>query len=393
MRLFARRVSALAKRTSRAARDPLREAALTLACEDDKSLVLRFASFARQRYGDRVFNDGAFKSLNMLCNASALGKLPSAVWASHLDDGIPTVDAAPIACRETRKEHWSTLLAALQNGLPINAHEERLRRAIGLLSPHDSSTADTNAALCILIEGADRGGLPSLQHELLDRFRNLAASEGFGLSSFVQEPLLKKLGVPEADALPTLMPHLDAAGNPDAAFVRVSEMECVLAAAHLARRGDQHGAQHGCIVVEHPPSSSDADKGRLLGAGWNHYQKDSAKNKKRRLVHAEVHALTDAIAKRGEEGAFDAFTRSTVWIVELLGEVGYDDAFPCPKCEGMLRATGLREVRHTSGAGRITTRRLGPPLPHLLEGEHGPISPLRINLREERGIRCTRLGG
>ena len=59
----------------------------------------------------------------------------------------------------------------------------------------------------------------------------------------------------------------------------------------------------------------------------------------------------------------------------------------------MLRAVGVREVRHTCAAARGTAvaRTLGPPLPHLLSIRDGVCSPLRINLHEEFGIRCERL--
>ena len=81
----------------------------------------------------------------------------------------------------------------------------------------------------------------------------------------------------------------------------------------------------------------------------------------------------------------DEVTRSAVSeLDELVGEVGYDQAHPCPKCEGMLRAVGMSEVRHTqSGTGSIVARSLGPPLPHLLAQRYGVCAPLHILLREE----------
>ena len=58
----------------------------------------------------------------------------------------------------------------------------------------------------------------------------------------------------------------------------------------------------------------------------------------------------------------------------------------------MLRAVGVREVRYTSTAACGTVgRTLGPPLPHLLSAPDGVCSPLRINLKEEFGMRCERL--
>ena len=71
--------------------------------------------------------------------------------------------------------------------------------------------------------------------------------------------------------------------------------------------------------------------------------------------------------------------------------VGYDDAHPCPKCEGMLRGVGVRDVRHTSGVGRVVRRALGPPLPHLL-AQRSVCAPLAILLRDQfGGVPCSRL--
>jgi hypothetical protein len=77
---------------------------------------------------------------------------------------------------------------------------------------------------------------------------------------------------------------------------------------------------------------------------------------------------------------------------QLVGEVSYETAHPCPKCEGCLRAVGVREVRHTSSATPFfVTRTLGPPLPALMRLRDGVCSPLRIALREEYGMHCERL--
>ena len=58
----------------------------------------------------------------------------------------------------------------------------------------------------------------------------------------------------------------------------------------------------------------------------------------------------------------------------------------------MLRAVGVREVRHTcTAAGGTVGRTLGPPLPHMLSVRDGVCGPLRINLLEEFGITCEGL--
>ena len=111
-----------------------------------------------------------------------------------------------------------------------------------------------------------------------------------------------------------------------------------------------------------------------------------------RVVHAEAHAIADALHRHGERAAFSAFRHATAFTAELFGTVGYRDASPCPKCEGMLRAVGVCAAEHTSGAGRVVRRALGPPLPHLL-AERSVCAPLAVLLREEfPGTSCERLG-
>ena len=368
--VWRRHASCLAPRRSRSAREerePTREAAFHLACEDDTALVLRFASAARRHFGDASLCDEMVEPLASLCGESARGALPSAAWADKFSN-IQTIAALP-SPPQRRKEQWSTLLARLQERIPPGAHEARLCVAAAAVP---SRPSDANAALNMLMEGALKCGSQSLQIELLDSFRALADADGLGLAGLVQAPLLRKLGAPEARDLPDAV-QLDAA-NPASTMC---ELDCLLAAADLARRGKQPGAKHGCVLIEQ-------SAGRVLGVGFNHHITDSNDNNIRRMIHAEVHAVADAIRRHGEQAAFEAFPRSTAFIVELVGEVGYDQAHPCPKCEGMLRAVGMSEVRHTqSGTGSIVARSLGPPLPHLLAQRYGVCAPLHILLREE----------
>ena len=72
----------------------------------------------------------------------------------------------------------------------------------------------------------------------------------------------------------------------------------------------------------------DADE-RLLGVGHNHRYRDATSmNRKTRVVHAEANAVADVIHRRGEDSAFAAFPSATVFIVELMGGVSYEDAPP-----------------------------------------------------------------
>ena len=93
------------------------------------------------------------------------------------------------------------------------------------------------------------------------------------------------------------------------------ELECLLAAAQLARRGRQQGSQHGCVLIEDYVQDSVEDsleedgvpdaprrhRRRLLGQGWNHaYIGRDLGKRTSRHVHAEAHAIADAICRRGK---------------------------------------------------------------------------------------------
>lgn len=428
-------------RTQRVRRAPEREAALLLASEDNNALVLRFASTARKHFKHLVVHEELMAPLATICGECAQGSLPMRELLSRISAlPSPTVcdEDEPLVARSEVTARWESLLQQLRTRLPHGAHEQRLRAALPLVPPEPPQ--DRIAALLMLMQGALKCDAVDLQHELLDHFRAIAATGERRLAALVQEPLLRRLNVPEVGALPRAAP-LDATDDvptakaalredmkaaaaaatlaPASLFAWEDDLAGLLAAAHLARRGDSRGSKHGCVLVEHvstahadaataasadapPPTVHDRDVGsssrgvgvdaagaagaagpstmaRVLGAGWNHYLHDRRSNNQKRVIHAEVHAITRALRRYGATHMRAAFARSTVYIVELVGGVGYDAAHPCPNCEGTLRALGLRAVVHTTGDGAIVRRELGPPLPHLLqEVENGPCGALRI---------------
>jgi deoxycytidylate deaminase len=193
-----------------------------------------------------------------------------------------------------------------------------------------------------------------------------------GLAGLVQLPFLASLGQPPP---PCSEPSI--------------ERELFLAAARLARRGDQRGARHGCILVEGPvdahassptpagsnqPSSGCDDDGDavvggrlILGCGWNHeVVEQRGGSRRKRVLHAEVHAVADAIRRRGERHALDALQRCTAYIVELRDDAAYDDAPPCRKCRSLLQALGVPHAAHSTRDGRLARMRLPPAKPDLL---------------------------
>ena len=366
-------------------------------CEDDHALVVRFVRMAKQHLKSAALRRDLLEPLASICDLSARDTPPSDGWDEQLAALALRTDL--LAARPVHRT--SALISALCERVPRGAHESRLRAALRRVPTDDPS--DVNAALSTLMEGALESGAAALQHELLERFRGLARTSGVELVWLVQAPLLQRLGAPEAahagwpetevtedslDIVPPREPRGSGLG------VRLGELECLLRAARLASQGDTPGAKHGCVLVD--------EDGGVLGEGFNHSlragggrgpeegRRDEPKPPPY-ILHAEAHAVADAIRRRGESAAFEAFPRASACVVELLGRVGYDDAHPCPKCEGMLRGVGVRDVRHTSGVGRVVRRALGPPLPHLL-AQRSVCAPLAILLRDEfGGVPCSRL--
>jgi tRNA(Arg) A34 adenosine deaminase TadA len=368
MRAAARRAFATSDYIAQTRAAKLGRRRIAAACVDDGELLGRFLQAARRALGDAVRSRDVAPPLASIFERSARGELPQLAWDQELESvaaELPPTDRASFAAtRELRK--------ALLRRIPHDSHELRLREALRSVA---EGAPDEHAALSTVMEGAVACGAQSLQDELLDRFRRLARHNRVELATLVQAPLLRRLDAPEARELPAL----EGVPSPG---VRLNDLECLLAAAELARRSDDDDhAKHGCVLI-------DDGGGGVLGSGFNHHV---AHDGRRAIVHAEAHAVADAIRTHGERAAFGAFPTATAWIVELLGSVGYDEADPCPKCTGMLRAVGVRAARHTSATGRIVQQIFGPPLPHLL-AEKSVAAPLGVILREDFGATCDRLG-
>jgi len=187
-------------------------------------------------------------------------------------------------------------------------------------------------------------------------------------------------------------------------------------AANLARRGNQIGSKHGCVITV----SKDVIKNNLnllkviekskdlnvnldgddnestsydiiVGKGWNHNVVPNGKGGKKRMVHAEAHAVADTIQLFEEDLAFNhIFPFATAVIVELKGDTSYDDAPPCPKCELLLRAVGVHKTCHSTDKGYVKDLDLPPSSDRSLFFRN-PI--VRIPFRtvcDELCIQCSR---
>lgn len=110
---------------------------------------------------------------------------------------------------------------------------------------------------------------------------------------------------------------------------------------------------------------------------------------KKRVLHAECDAVANAIQQMGEEAAFASFAASTAWIVELAGDVGFSDAPPCPKCTCLLRALGVRRIRHSTSTGVLASISWPCERPELLSCDIAYM-PLLYACQSKK-LRCRRL--
>ena len=127
--------------------------------------------------------------------------------------------------------------------------------------------------------------------------------------------------------------------------------------------------------------------GLVVGTGWNHPVLDEKGRK--RVIHAEAHAVADAILRHGEETAFELFAMATAWIVELEDDAAYGDAPPCRKCHTLLLAVGVTKVMHSTNNGMLAQLTLPPSNPDLLRVDMA-CKPLRYAC-DDLGVTCKRL--
>ena len=84
-------------------------------------------------------------------------------------------------------------------------------------------------------------------------------------------------------------------------------------------KGQQTAGVVAAGSLEVAADSLEGGRARILGEGWNHQvYEQRGRSQRKRVLHAECHAVADAIRRRGECGAFAAFKRCTAWIVEVI---------------------------------------------------------------------------
>ena len=420
-----------------------------LAAESDSYVVEKFVVEAKAAVGNEMllFQDAALEPLVATLISAASGQIARSDWRTAIANALKDVNASS----QPVQPRFGELMQTLRARVPSDAHASRLQRALDeLLREMDiraSSPGSKASALSSLLHGSRM--LPAqaaacsivspLQMRILAELTSLA-SPPLGLTGLVQSPLLSVLG--HGVDLPSPLTMSDGTlaasssdhnGSPSApageplSIVDATPARLFLLAAELARCGDQKGSKHGCLLVipddaadsatstaranaETEPAKCEGahsaggraakarildaascnGKARILGRGWNHDVYERRENtQRRRVLHAECHAIADAIRTLGEEAAFAAFPRASCWIVELEGEAAYSDAPPCPKCALLLRACGVTKAIHSTREGTLAELEIPPHRPDLLAVEMA-CKPLCYAC-DEMSVRCERL--
>ncbi len=309
----------------------------------------------------------------------------------------------------------TALLARLRQAIPHDAHAQRLSAAFDGLLPRGASTATAEAAapLVQLLRGstlASRHGAATATpfQELVLMALSRIACAPLWMCGLVQPSFLQAHGLVAAAEAALLSAHGHAAASS-------LERALFLTASSLACLGDQRGARHGCLLVEddafpaEPAEAlasanevaSDAGApvaslqhavapGLIFGEGWNHevFEQRGTRGKKR-VLHAEAHAVADAMQRHGEAAAFERLQRCTAWIVELRDDAAYDDAPPCRKCRLLLQAVGVPRAVHSTPDGQLRAVEMPPAKPDALATDMA-AKPLMYAC-DAMGVRCVRL--
>lgn len=195
----------------------------------------------------------------------------------------------------------------------------------------------------------------------------------------IQLPLLQKLNSSVCEQILNIPQKLSSSLN---TLQKITSLKTLrhLEAAELARKGDQIGSKHGCVIcvpnhilsrarcfnkssnlnTNDTQLSSSSYSSQMsfyeavVGKGWNHniFLNGRPNGGRKRVIHSECHAIADTIQTFGEDIAFSLlFPNAICCIVELVQDVSYDNAPPCPKCDTLLRAVGCTKICHSTKNG------------------------------------------
>lgn len=334
---------------------------------------------------------------------------------------------------DTMDEIGGLVQHSSSEGYANSIHVQYQAKTMSLLQKtlHRSSTIDVSASteihgtLCNALNILASVQIPVLQNV------NMHILETFILSKQLHKTL-RQLFVPynvneEGQTDPASEIYQNLVNESDTSADSNGENLCLrmrrfVEAADLARRGDQLGSKHGCVICinrdiitdnkklmesmkknyfterchddARPNNTLSSDYDIIVGRGWNHNAFESNQGRgfgRKRMIHAEVHAVADTCRIFGETLAFEEiFPHANILIVELdRNGITYDDAPPCPKCEQMLRGVGLVQACHSTNAGILQDLQLPPSHPKFLTKDVVKI-PLRVAC-DEMGIDCIQL--
>mmetsp|Transcript_8219 Transcript_8219/g.16587 ORF Transcript_8219/g.16587 Transcript_8219/m.16587 type:complete len:443 (+) Transcript_8219:34-1362(+) len=105
-----------------------------------------------------------------------------------------------------------------------------------------------------------------------------------------------------------------------------------------AMLGDQNGAKHGAVLFD--------KNNKVLSVGWNH-RYDCGKKSKKKIIHAEVHAMMQVADT-------SLFKDATIFILEShVKENCFCNAHPCPSCNNVLTKFGVKQAIFTTDDGNL----------------------------------------
>ena len=308
-----------------------------------------------------------------------------------------------------------------------NSHFIRLSKAVQMNLKPEGNSAQCSISVrsaSALVKASIEDKNASLQKQVIQiLLETLQNEKDANVLAAVQLPILQRLSIG------ILIPAIQSNGlelGPSELFVentmsvpkrkRSNELKMLrfVEAAGLARRGNQMGSKHGCVICipRHvasadetirdkiaAPCDVDADEAStstnydiVVGRGWNHnvLENIDSKGGKKRMIHSEVHAVADTIRTFGEDVAFDRiFPSAEIIIVELHKDSSYDNAPPCPKCDALLRAVGICKACHSTDRGYVEHLSWNRSNLEFLDR-----ATVRIPLRtvcNELGVSCRRL--
>ena len=96
--------------------------------------------------------------------------------------------------------------------------------------------------------------------------------------------------------------------------------------------------QHGAVLFD--------KNDKVLSVGWNH-RYDSGKKNKKKVIHAEVHAMMQV-------SDTSLFKDATIFILESHAKGNcFCNAHPCPSCNNVLTKYGVKQAVFTTDDGNL----------------------------------------